>query len=162
MDKIYRSKIDWWFGLLNAIGLVLWAGIGVPHLLDAPPAGWPIAFVALIVLIPFVCVAFAAWQGFSTSYTITATDLLVRATFLRWRIPLHQIVKVSRTRNPFSPGGWSNFPALSVDRLRVGYDLPAGRRAFVMISPKLKEQFLDDLAEAAGLEKEGDRLMRRD
>jgi len=30
-----------------------------------------------------------------------------------------------------------------------------------MISPKEKEEFLNDLAKAAGLEKEGNRLVRR-
>jgi len=30
-----------------------------------------------------------------------------------------------------------------------------------MISPKEKQQFLDDLAKAGGLEQDGDRLVRR-
>jgi len=164
MDKIYRSKIDWWFGVSNAIGFVLIVGVGVPFLLNPPPHGWPVAFVVLIVLVPFLMVAFAAWQAFSTSYTITATELLVKAAFFRWRIPLHKIVKVFPTQgNPFSLQTWlwSGFATLSLDRLRVGYDRLAGRRAFVTISPKLKEQFLDDLAKAAGLEKKEDGLVRR-
>ena len=99
--------------------------------------------------------AFMAWILFSVYYTITATDLLVRAAFFRWRIPLDQIVEVYPTHNPLSS------PALSLDRLRVNYKRPSGRTWWVMISPKEKEQFLDDLAKAAGLEKEGNRLVRR-
>jgi hypothetical protein len=163
MDKTYRSKIDWRYGMENAFWFVLVAGMVVSFLLNPPPHGWPVAFVVLIVSVPFLVVAFAAWQASSTSYTITATELLVKTTFLRWRIPLHQIVKVIPTPgNPFSlQGGASFLPALSLDRLRVTYEWGAGRRAFVVISPNLRKQFLDDLAKAALLEKEGDRLVRR-
>ena len=79
----------------------------------------------------------------------------MRAAFFRWRIPLDQIIEVYPTHNPLSS------PALSLDRLRINYKRPSGKTWWVMISPKEKEQFLDDLAKAAGLEKDGNRLVRR-
>lgn len=47
-----------------------------------------------------------------------------------------------------------------MDRLRVSYKRPSGRTWWIMISPKEKERFLADLAQAAGLKKEGDRLVQ--
>ena len=95
------------------------------------------------------------WTNRPIYYIVTATELLVRAAVFRWRIPLDQIIEVYPTHNPLSS------PALSLDRLRVNYKRPSGKTWWVMISPKEKEQFLDDLAKAAGLEKDGNRLVRR-
>jgi Bacterial PH domain len=160
MGKTFRSNIDWRYGIENAFWLVLVAGMVVSFLLNPPPHGWPVAFVVSIVSVPVLIVAFAVWQTFTTSYTITATELLVKSAFFRWRISLHKIAKVSRTHNRFTFQAFSG-PALSVERLQVTYDNAAGRRASVMILPKSNRQFLDDLAKAAGLEKDGDRLVRR-
>ena len=74
-------------------------------------------------------------DSLSTCYRITATELLVRSAFFRWRIPLVQIVEVFPTHNPLSS------PALSLDRLRnqlpatgwqavVGHDLSPGQGSF--------------------------------
>ena len=109
----------------------------------------------MVSLLTFLMAAFTAWLPFSASYTLTATDLLVRAAFFRWRVPLDQIIEVFPTHNPLSS------PALSLDRLRVNYQRPSGRTWWVMISPKEKKQFLDDLAQSAGLEWEENRLVRR-
>ena len=59
---------------------------------------------------------------------------------------------VHPTRNP------AGSPALSLDRLRVQY----GQGFFkgVMISPVDRNRFLDELAQKAGLKREGDRLVR--
>ena len=98
---------------------------------------------------------FMVWILFSVYYTSRPSDLLVRAAFFRWRIPLDQITEVFPTHNPLSS------PALSLDRLRVNYKRPSGRTWWVMISPKEKDRFLDDLAKAAGLDREENRLVRR-
>ena len=81
--------------------------------------------------------------------------VLVRAAFFRWRVPLDQIIEVFPTHNPLSS------PALSLDRLRVNYKRPSGGKSWIMISPKDKDRFLDDLAKAAGLEREEHRLVRQ-
>lgn len=152
MDKLYRSKIDWWLGLILAFAVVAMMGAGVALLVSPPPGASQVRWVSLLT---FLMAAFTAWLPFSTSYTITSTDLLVRAAFFRWRIPLDQIVEVFPTHNPLSS------PALSLDRLRVNYKRPSGRTWWVMISPKEKDHFLDDLAKAAGLDRKGNRLLQR-
>lgn len=152
MDRVYRSKVDWWLGLILAVAIVAMVSAGSALLIAPPSDASPVRWVSLLTLL---MAAFTAWLPFSTSYTIASTDLVVRAAFFRWRVPLDQITEVYQTHNPLSS------PALSLDRLRVNYKRPSGRTWWVMISPKDKEQFLDDLAKAAGLEKEGDRLVRR-
>ncbi|MBM4088612.1 MAG: hypothetical protein FJ276_04175 [Planctomycetes bacterium] len=153
MDTVYRSKVDWWLWLVisgGAIGILF----GAVALMVAPPEeGLPNIWIGLGML---AMAAFMVWLLFSVDYTITAKYLLVRAAFFRWRIPLDQIVEVYPTRDPLSS------PALSLDRLRINYKRPSGKTWWVMISPNEKDRFLEDLARAAGLDREEDRLMRRD
>lgn len=152
MDRVYRSKIDWWIGLILAGTIVALLGTGVALLVAPPPGASQVKWAAVLT---FLFAGFTAALLFSTSYTITSTDLLVKAAFFHWRVPLDQITEVYPTHNPLSS------PALSLDRLRVNYKRPSGRTWWVMISPKGKEQFLNDLANAAGLEHDGSRLVRR-
>ncbi len=152
MDKIYCSKVDRWVWLVIGIGIIVICVSSVV-LLVRPPQGDMLA--GWIALASLLLAAFMAWTPFVVRYTVTTTHLLVRAAVFRWRIPLDQIVEVHATHNPLSS------PALSLDRLRINCKRPSGRTWWIMISPKGKEQFLDDLAEAAGLEKDGNRLVRR-
>lgn len=151
MDRTYPTKVDWWIGLILVISGVVLVGSGVALLVDAPPAD-PIA--AAIGVVCLGMALYTAWIPFSTDYTISDTELVVRATFIRWRVPFERIVEVYPTHNPLSS------PACSLDRLRINYERPSGRRTFLMISPKAKQEFLPDLAEAAGLDRQGDRLAR--
>jgi len=152
MDKAYRSKVGWWGGARLGVGVIVLIGVGV-KLLVQPPLDRSSAILIAIAL--FVMAVFILWILCSTGYTITDRDLLVRSAFIRKRIPLDEITEVRPSHNPLSS------PALSLDRLRVSYERPNGRKRWILISPKLKEQFLDDLAEAAGLEREENRLVRR-
>jgi hypothetical protein len=152
MDKDYRSKVDWWLWLVISVGIIVISVSSVALLVNPPQDDVPAVWIAVAMLL---LAAFMAWILFSVRYTVTTTHLLVRAAFFRWRIPLDQIIEVYPTHNPLSS------PALSLDRLRINYKRPSGKTWWVMISPKEKEQFLDDLAKAAGLEKEANRLVRR-
>ncbi|MHB8974873.1 MAG: PH domain-containing protein [Pirellulaceae bacterium] len=151
MDKVYRSKIDWWLWLVISVGVIVILARFVGLLVNPPQEDVPAVWITLAMLL---LAAFMAWILFSVRYTVTATDLLVRAAFFRWRIPLEQIIEVYPTHNPLSS------PALSLNRLRVNYKRPSGRTWWVMISPKEKQQFLNDLAKAAGLKKVENRLVR--
>jgi len=152
MDKVYGSKVDWWVGLVISIGAIVILVSSVGLLVSPPQDDVPTVWIALATLL---LAAFMAWVLFSVRYTLTTKDLLVRAAIFRWRVPLDQIVEVCPTHNPLSS------PALSLDRLRINYRRPSGKTWWVMISPKEKESFLDELAKAAGLDKDGNRLVRR-
>jgi hypothetical protein len=152
MEKTYRSKIDWWLGLIIGIAMVAMA-VSMTALLINPRQDrlsvvWPaLGMVAMLV--------FIGWILISVDYTITVTDLRVRAAVFRWRIPLERITGVFPTHNPLSS------PALSLDRLRVNYTTSRGKPRWVMISPRDQAQFLEHLAASTGLRQEGRRLVRQ-
>jgi hypothetical protein len=151
MPRIYPTKVDWWIALILIFSVVVLIGSAVSFFIG-PPAQTPLGLG-----IGILCLAVAVWIGwipFSTNYEIGETELLIRSAGFRWRVPLDSIVEVLPTHNPLSS------PACSLDRLRVNYRRKSGRKGFVLISPREKEEFLRDLAEAVpGLELDDDRLI---
>lgn len=91
-----------------------------------------------------------AWP---VSYEIAPECLIVRSGVTRQEIPLSDIRKVSPSNNLLSAPAWS------VHRLRVDYR-KGGKERFQLISPESRETFLDEMARAAGLEHDGDGLVR--
>ena len=94
MDKVYGSKVDWWVGLIIGVGIIVILFSSLALLVN-PPHDDPLAVWIATAMLPMA--AFMAWILFSTRYTITARDLLVRSAFIRWRIPLDQIIEVFPT-----------------------------------------------------------------
>ena len=143
----YRSKIDWWVALLLCLPPVAAIAVCVALALDGKTSGLPWG-VASVVLV------FVVYGGlvFPMRYGLGDTHLLVRFGLCRQRIPLTDISEVHPTRSPLSS------PALSLDRLRVRFG--QGFFKAVTISPADRNRFLDDLAQKAGLKREGDRLVR--
>jgi hypothetical protein len=130
MDVTFRSKIDWW---LLVVLIIAAAGSIIVVISMAITQSLVVALLTLPLLLPTVVLP--VWLLAATNYTIRAEDLHVRSGPFAWRIPLHEIRSVSRTRNPLSS------PALSLDRLRIEY----GKGRSIMISPKDKENFLNEL-----------------
>jgi len=122
MEQVYKSKIDAWLGtiLLAAVIACLIAFATLPALIIG--SGLPL------------------WLMTSTNYTLCNTTLLVRCGPFKWRVPIEQITTITPTSNPLSS------PALSLDRLRIDY----GRGQSIMISPKDKSQFIQDLESRRG------------
>jgi Bacterial PH domain len=143
----YRSKIDWWIALLLCVPPVASIAVCVALALDGKTSElpWGIASALLVVGVYFGLV-------FPLRYGLDDTHLLVRFGLCRQRIALGDISEVHPTHNPLSS------PALSLDRLHVQFG--QGFFKAVMISPADHDRFLDDLAQKAGLEREGDRLVR--
>ncbi|MBE0567752.1 MAG: PH domain-containing protein [Krumholzibacteria bacterium] len=143
----YRSKVDWWLGvILAAAPLVTFGALGA-SLVAGDSAGTTAAVVTCVVT-----VALYGLLVVPVRYGIARSELIVRFGVVRQRIPLASIVEVKPTRNPLSS------PALSLDRLavRTGPGFSAG----TMISPADREAFLAMLATRAGLKRDGDRLVR--
>lgn len=136
----YPSKVDFWLA-----AAILTAALATPFAaVELVRAGqWAVALLAVGV---WVGVAFVT---FPLSYTLTPTELIVRSGLIRWRVPLDGIRRVYPTRSPLSSPAWS------LDRLAVEYG--TSRRLF--ISPSRKAEFLQDLAERAGLERRGIELV---
>lgn len=129
VEQIYTSKVDTW---LVAI-LIAAALLALSSLIASPNAR---GAMALLVRLPvlLIGIGFPAWIFLSTKYTLNDSALLVKSGPFSWQVPLTQITSVTPTRNPLSS------PALSLDRLRIEYGSQA-----IMISPKLKDVFIQDL-----------------
>ena len=130
MNRVYRSKIDTWLGLVLG-GVPLVSLFAAWQLVQAPvPGRWLLAVLILLLgvcLPPFIL--------FSTTYSINDDLLRIRSGFFTWEIPIHTISKVEATNDPVSS------PALSLDRVRIEY----GPAKSVVISPLKKDEFLRDL-----------------
>jgi len=130
METVYRSKVDLWLVVvIAAVPIVL-----LEFILDG--LNTPDKFAELLALVIVLAVlGIFAWLYFSTRYTITGDFLLVKTGPFSWVIPIEDIVRIEPTRNP------SSSPALSLDRLLIRY----GQSAELMISPKDKSGFMDEL-----------------
>ncbi|PMR75823.1 PH domain-containing protein [Billgrantia endophytica] len=130
MEKIYTSKIDAWLGvvLIGAVIACIFA-----FLLSLRSGNTAATLVTLPVLI--IGAGLPLWLMMNTSYTLGDTTLSVRSGPFRWSVPIKDITGITSTSSPLSS------PALSLDRLRIAY----GRRRSIMISPKLKDQFIKEL-----------------
>jgi len=129
MAQIYFSRIDTWLALLLAGVVVLCVAITLLSI----PKGTTAVLASLPSLL--IGAGLPVWLFINTSYTLTDSSLLVRSGPFRWTVPVAEITKVMPTNSVLSS------PALSLDRLRIEYS----RGKVVMISPKLKEEFLQDL-----------------
>jgi hypothetical protein len=121
----FRSKRDWWLGLL-IWGLMLLAAI--PALLK-PGKGQLTIMIAVIL--------FIGWIWFGTRYEILEDELKIRCGPFTQRISLQEIKEIKRTRSPLSS------PACSLDRMEIKY----GKSRRVMISPADKENFIKTIIE---------------
>ena len=132
MQKIFKSKI----GLELVIPLVLVFGT-VFFLTIKDNSSW----LGLAILLPLVL--FIVHLFMNTYYTIDGNYLIVKSGFIinktidikQIKIDIKQIKKISETRDPISA------PATSLDRL----DLAFGTSGHVLISPKLKKEFIEAL-----------------
>jgi hypothetical protein len=129
MEQIYTSKVDAWLVaiLLATVVLIVSSLFFFPQTRSA---------TVLLVRLPVLAIGIGlpAWVLLSTKYTLNDATLLVKSGPFSWQVPVAEITSVTPTHNPLSS------PALSLDRLRIEYGSQA-----IMISPRLKEEFMQDL-----------------
>jgi hypothetical protein len=130
---VYRSKTDAWLVAVVVFSAIasLFGAIVVLF------AGFSVAW-ALAAFIAGIGAGLPLWLLYSTHYTLGQGQLVVRSGPFTWRITIADITSVTPTSNPLSS------PALSMDRLRIEY----GKGASLMISPRDKNRFLNDLEAA--------------
>lgn len=122
--KIYKSKIG--PGIVLFLVIVL-GGVSALMIIGRIWVG--LAFNLLVA-------GFVAYVMTGFSYTIDGINLIIKGGF-RWKatIAISTITKIAETNNPISS------PAASIDRLAIYYN----SRNAVMISPKDKKSFVEDL-----------------
>ena len=130
METIFRSKIDLWLVVVVAIAPVVF----MDFVFDVLSTSDRVALLSTLAVVAAVW-GVMVWLYYSTRYTISGDFLLVKAGPFSWVIPIDDIVRVEPTRDPKSS------PALSLDRLLIRY----GQSAELMISPKDKSGFMDEL-----------------
>jgi hypothetical protein len=121
--KIYKSKIDWWLGLV----LVYPIFRSVASIIEGE---W-IGYIGIVV-----CLLFIVFISKSTRYIITENLLIVKCMFIvNDRIEISKIRKVEKTNSILSA------PALSLDRIAIKFN----KFDEVYVSPKDKHAFVDEL-----------------
>jgi hypothetical protein len=157
---IYRSKVDPWLPMVLLLPILLPLAIGLTILTSgsAPaPLGWMILLVSPGVVLLLLLVGWPATYDPEATRADGEPILRVRSGYLvRYDVPLAQITEVKPSRNP---GG---SPAWSLDRLEIVYPTASGLHRSLLISPRDRDAFLDELARRAGnLGRVGDRLTRK-
>lgn len=145
----YRSKVDRWVAVLLCLPPLALIAACVALLIagDMSALSWGnMAVLGLVLFGIYFGLVFPLRYGLDDRY------LLLRFGICRKRIPLANISEVHPTHNPLSS------PALSLDRLHVQHG--KGLFKIALISPADRDRFLDELARKAGLQREGDRLLR--
>ena len=121
--KVFKSKIDWWFGLILVYPIFL--------SIKAMVEGEWLGLLGLVAAIGFIL-----FLSKTTQYIINENQLIVRSTWIvNERIDISKITKVEKSNSILSS------PALSLDRLLVRYN----KYDEVLISPKEKKEFIDEL-----------------
>ena len=121
--KIFKSKIDWWFGLILVYPIFL----SITALLEGE---W-IGLLGLTGVVGFILIL-----SKTTQYIINENQLVVKSTWIvNERIDISKITKVEKSNSILSS------PALSLDRLLVRYN----KYDEILISPKEKIEFIDEL-----------------
>jgi membrane protein YdbS with pleckstrin-like domain len=133
MPTIYRSKVDIWLFVVLAF-----AALAALYSAAQTMAAGTTGSIPVAVLVAVVGVGLPLWLLFSTRYTLEATYLLAQSGPFKWVVPLADIKSITPSNNPLSS------PALSLDRLRIDY----GKGRMLLISPRDKEQFLQDVEAA--------------
>lgn len=125
----FESKRDLWIvGLLRVMPVVVLAIVADAWYLQHHDLRGPIAGVIILLLAELF---FFESLLRSTYYVIDGNTLVIRSSFLTWRVPIRQIESITPTRSALSS------PALSLDRLRIDYN---GKS--ILISPENRERFI--------------------
>lgn len=124
--KIYKSKIDWWLGLLLVYPIYLSVASLIKGQWLYGLAG--LAFVFGVVL----------FVSKTTRYIIDENQLIVKSLWIvNYTIDISKIRKIEKSNSILSS------PALSLDRIALYYN----KYDEVYISPKEKQDFLNNLLE---------------
>ena len=137
----YRTKIDWWLGILLGGTMVLMLYIVIEPLIHGEGIQLGMTIVTVITLIIILPLFFI-------KYTFYSTHLLISCgIYGKERVEYHLIHQMKETKNPISSA------AMSLDRLQIDY-MENGYHQTVLISPIRKKEFIHRLEQYRKKEKE--------
>jgi membrane protein YdbS with pleckstrin-like domain len=127
--RSYPSRVDIWLVAVTIAPLVLLLGFTIATYSQAPAAALVnLGVIGMLVLI-------GALFAYPCDYTLAESELVIRSGVIRQRIAYRDITGIEK-----SGSLWAG-PALSLRRVKISY---AGR--FQLISPREREEFIDDLS----------------
>ncbi len=124
--KIYKSKIDWWLGLLLVYPIYL-------SVASLAKEQWLYGFAGLGFVIGVVL-----FVSKTTRYIIKENQLIVKSMWI-----VNNTIDISKIRKIEKSNSILSSPALSLDRIALYYN----KYDEVYISPKEKQDFLNNLLE---------------
>ena len=137
----YRTKIDWWLGILLGGTMVLMLYIVIEPLIHGEGIQLGMTIVSVITLLIVLPLFFI-------KYTFYSTHLLISCgIYGKERVEYHLIRQMKETKNPISSA------AMSLDRLQIDY-MEKGYHQTVLISPVRKKEFIERLEQYRKKEKE--------
>ena len=128
----YTSKIDWWMHL--AVAPLPAATVWIIWLYFTEDSSAIMLWAGVVPMV-LTC-ALMVWIYISTYYWLDDDMLRIRCGPFRCNVAYSSITSVQETRSL-----WSSM-ALSLDRIEIKY----GKGSAVMISPKEKQDFLEQLS----------------
>ncbi len=131
---VYRSKVDWWLGLLLGVsmGWMLW--LTFLPIVRGEGIEWIIT-ISTIFTISLILPLFAI------KYVLYSDHLYVSCgIYGKVRVPYETICGIKETRNPISSA------ALSTDRIQIDYT-ENGISRMVLVSPRRKKEFIKKIEE---------------
>lgn len=131
---IYRSKIDWWLGLLLGGIAVYLVVLTILPIVKGEGVEWLITITTIFTLLTILPL-------FAIKYELYSEHLLVSCgIYGKVRVPYKAINQIKETRSLLSSA------AMSLDRIQIDYT-ENGIHRMVLVSPKRKKEFLKQVEE---------------
>lgn len=130
----YRSKIDWWLGLLlgGTVGYLVF--LTVMPIVRGERVDWIITISIIFVLLLILPL-------FAIKYVLYSEHLYISCgIYGKVRVPYETISNMKETHNPLSSA------AMSLDRIQIDYT-ENGIHRMVLISPVRKKEFIRKIEE---------------
>ena len=126
----YRSKVDWWLGLLLGGSVILTLYVTIEPIIRGKG-------VQGITLVASVIVLVTVLPLFRIKYVFYSSHLLVSCgIYGKERVEYGKICQLKETKNPLSSA------AMSLDRLQIDY-MEKGVHKSILISPVRKKEFIE-------------------
>ena len=130
----YRSKVDWWLGLLLGGSVGYMVILTLIPIVKGEDVEWVLAISTIFVLLLILPL-------FAIKYVLYSEHLYVSCgIYGKIRIPYDAISNMKATHNPLSSA------ALSLDRIQIDY-MENGYHQMVLISPVRKKEFMKKIEE---------------
>lgn len=131
---VYRSKIDWWLGLLLGGSMGHMVVLTLMPIVKGEGVEWVITISTIFILLLILPL-------FAIKYVLYSEHLYISCgIYGKIRVPYESISNVKATHNPLSSA------ALSLDRIQIDYT-ENGYHQMVLISPVHKKEFIRKLEE---------------